>query len=148
MGLIDQILSGATGEAQRTAARNPIANVQMVMELIHGFPGGVQGVLQKLAGSGLEAQVQSWIGSGANQRVSADQVMHALGPEQMQRVAQKFGVDQELAANSIADLLPGLVDQLTPGGRMDADTLSGGLAQIRGLLPEYSSPFTGKRTDA
>jgi uncharacterized protein YidB (DUF937 family) len=144
MGIIDEILAGATGAAQRTAARNPLANVQMVMELIHGYQGGLEGVLQKLASSGLGAQVQSWIGSGANQPVSADQVMHALGPERMQRVAQQFGVDQALAANSIADLLPHLVDRLTPDGRVDSGALSGSLDEIRSALPKFSSPFTGR----
>ena len=134
MGIIDELLAGATGEAQRTAARSPTINVQMVLDLIHGFPGGLQGVLQRLSTGGLGDQVQSWIGPGANARLPADQLMQALGSRHLQRVAQHFGVDQELVANSVADLLPDLVDRLTPAGHPDTEVIEGGLSRLKGVM--------------
>jgi uncharacterized protein YidB (DUF937 family) len=133
MNLIDQILSGAAGEAQ-TAASNPMAAVEMLMQLIHRSPGGLQGLLQKLSDGGLGPQVQSWVGGGPNIRVHADQIITALGSKRLQRVAAQFGVDQELLANTIADLLPDLVDRLTPAGRADEGTIEGGLARLKGVI--------------
>jgi uncharacterized protein YidB (DUF937 family) len=133
MNLIDQILSGAAGEAQ-TAASNPMASVEMLMRLIHRCPGGLQGLLQKLSEGGLAAQVHSWVSAGPNMRVNADQIMEALGHKRLQRVAAHFGVDQELLANTIADLLPDLVDRLTPAGRTDEGTIESGLARLHGVI--------------
>jgi uncharacterized protein YidB (DUF937 family) len=133
MGLIDQILSGAAGSAQKTAAANPIATVQMVMKVVQGFPGGVQGLLQKLSEAGLRAQVRSWVSGGPNLPVTADQIMQALGAAHLQPVARQFGVDQEQVANSTADLLPDLVDRLTPEGR--EDDLDAGLSGLAARIP-------------
>ena len=135
MGVIDQILSGATGSAQTAAAGNPMATVQMVMSLINRFPGGMQGLLHKLSASGLQAQVQSWIGGGANQSVTGDQVIQALGSEHLQPVAQQFGVEQAQVANSLADLLPDVVDRLTPDGRADEGSLERGWSALKGRMP-------------
>ena len=133
MDLIDQILSGAAGSAQKTAAANPIATVQMVMKVVQGFPGGVQGLLQKLSEAGLRAQVRSWVSGGPNLPVTADQIMQALGAAHLQPVARQFGVDQEQVANSTADLLPDLVDRLTPEGR--EDDLDAGLSGLAARIP-------------
>lgn len=133
MGVIDEIISGATGEAQRTAA-NADATVQMLMLLIHGFPGGLHGVLQRLSERGLAPQVQTWIADGPNTPVFADQMMRAVGSRQLQRVAQQFGVDQEIVASSVADLLPDLVDRLTPRGHADERTLESGVASFKGMI--------------
>jgi uncharacterized protein YidB (DUF937 family) len=133
MGLIDQILSGAAGSAQKTAAANPIATVQMVMKAVQGFPGGMQGLLQRLSEAGLSAQVKSWVSGGPNLPVTADQIMQALGAAHLQPVARQFGVDQEQVANSTADLLPDLVDRLTPEGR--EDDLDAGLSGLAARIP-------------
>jgi uncharacterized protein YidB (DUF937 family) len=133
MNLIDQILSGAAGEAQ-TAANNPLASVQMLMGLIHRCPGGLQGLLQKLSERGLGPQVESWVNAGPNQPVSADQIIQALGSRRLQRVAEQFGVDQELLGNTVADLLPDLVDRLTPAGRADEAMIESGLARLKGVI--------------
>ena len=133
MNLIDQILSGAAGSAQKTAAANPIATVQMVMKVVQGFPGGMQGLLQRLGEAGLSAQVKSWVSGGPNLPVTADQIMQALGAAHLQPVARQFGVDQEQVANSTADLLPDLVDRLTPQGR--EDDLDAGLSGLAARIP-------------
>jgi uncharacterized protein YidB (DUF937 family) len=133
MGLIDQILSGAAGSAQTTAAANPMATVRMVMKLVQGFPGGAQGLLRKLSEAGLGAEVKSWVSGGRNLPVTADQIMQALGAAHLESVARQFGVDQEQVANSAADLLPDLVDHLTPAGR--EDDLDTGLSWLAARIP-------------
>ena len=144
MGFIDQILTGAAGSAQTAAADNPMGTVRMVMKLVHSYPGGVQGLLQKLSDAGLGAAVQSWVGGGPYLPVTADQIMRALGSAHLQPVAQRFGVDQQQLANSLADLLPGLVGRVTPAGRADA----AGIVQENGpAQPAHSSRATGPQRD-
>ncbi|HZP89042.1 MAG TPA: YidB family protein [Burkholderiales bacterium] len=135
MGLIDQIISGALGYAQTTAVRNPMATVQMVMQFVQCYPGGVHGLLNKLRGSGLREQVDSWISGGANLRISGDQLLQAVGREHIQWMAQRFGMDQQQAATSIADLLPEVIDQLTPRGEADQEALQSGLEALKAKIP-------------
>ncbi|VVE51787.1 hypothetical protein PTE30175_04637 [Pandoraea terrae] len=82
-----------------------------------GSLGGLGGLAQVLQGGGLGDAVQSWIGTGANQPVSADQITQALGPGgQLQQLADTAGVTPDEAAQQLTGLLPEVVNHLTPGG--------------------------------
>jgi uncharacterized protein YidB (DUF937 family) len=80
--------------------------------------GGLGGVLDQLQASGLGDQVQSWIGTGQNKKVSAQQIQQALGDDGVAAVANKAGVSKDEAASGIAEVLPQLVDKLTPDGKL------------------------------
>ena len=88
-----------------------------VMGLIEGA-GGLPALLQKLKDSGLEDHVASWIGSGENKPVSGDQVKDALGEENIQQIAQQAGIAPEHASTGLAQLLPQIIDKLTPNGQV------------------------------
>lgn len=135
MGLIDRIMSGAFGYAQNTAINNPLATVRLVMRLVETYPGGVQQLLDKLRASGLGEEVDSWLGHGANLPVTGDQIIAALGRTQVQEVAQHFGMDQQQAATSIAELLPEVVDRLAPKSGTDSEAFSRGLETLRRKIP-------------
>lgn len=64
--------------------------------------------------------LNSWIGSGANQPISADQLSGALGADVLAKVAGPLGLDASQLSGQLAQVLPGLVDQLTPNGRAPA----------------------------
>jgi uncharacterized protein YidB (DUF937 family) len=132
--MIDQIMSGALGYAQTTAVNNPLATVKMVMKFVQGYPGGMQALLSKLSESGLGDQVASWIGSGANSKISGDQVIDAFGAAHIQSVAQEFGMNQQQAATSIGELLPEVIDRLTPTGQHDPGEMARGFEGLRGKL--------------
>lgn len=76
--------------------------------------------------------MQSRIGTGANQRVSPDALSAALGPDLMVQLAQHMGSNQQQAAGTLADLLPDLIDQLTPKGQLPTDSGLGGLGALLG----------------
>lgn len=78
---------------------------------------GMAKVVGEFESSGLGDQVQSWIGSGQNQPVSAQEVEQAMGP-QVDQVAAQAGVSHQEAADGIAEVLPQAVDKLTPNGKM------------------------------
>lgn len=93
--------------------------------------GGVPALLQMLQNGGLGDQVASWIGTGENQPVSGDQITAALGEDQVQQIAQQAGIEAGHASTGLAQLLPQVIDQLTPNGAVPQDEL---LAQGMSLL--------------
>ena len=128
MGLLD--LGGPTGlDMQGSTTADPeSALVQAVLGmLVHGNEpgglggsgglGGLAGLLQRFQGAGLGDAVGSWVGGGADQPVSPDQVKSALGDGPLRTLAEHAGLDEDEAAAHLAGLLPPLVDRLTPDGQ-------------------------------
>ncbi|MGB7829081.1 MAG: YidB family protein [Pseudolabrys sp.] len=64
--------------------------------------------------------MKSWIGPGQNQPVSPNQLSSALGPQIIQILAQKTGLSEQEITSHLSQILPNVVDQLTPNGRLPA----------------------------
>lgn len=90
--------------------------------------GGLGALVQKFQQAGLGEVVASWIASGPNLPISAEQLSQVLGGgNALGGVAQQAGMNSGDLMGQLAQLLPQLVDQLTPDGRLpDAGQLSGG----------------------
>jgi len=136
MGLLDQ-LAGTVMGATNAQQQDPVPQGNLiggVMGMIDSA-GGLPALLQKLKDSGLQDQVASWIGTGANQPVSSDQIEQALGEDQIQQIAQQAGVAPEQATSGLAQLLPQVIDKLTPGGELpNNDVVAQGLNMLKGKL--------------
>src|SRR5215469_9473288 len=83
-----------------------------------GLLGGLGGLLDKLQKGGLGDVANSWVGSGQNQPVSPKQLGPALGPDIIKTLAQRSGLSEEELTRKLSQALPGLVDKLTPNGRL------------------------------
>ena len=83
-----------------------------------GVLGGLGGLLNKLEQGGLGDVTKSWVGSGQNQPVSPGQLGSALGPSIIKMLSQKSGISEEEITKQLSQVLPGLVDKLTPSGRL------------------------------
>ena len=83
-----------------------------------GVLGGLGGLLNKLEQGGLGDVTKSWVGSGQNQPVSPGQLGTALGPNIIKVLAQKSGLSEEELSKQLSQVLPGIVDKLTPNGRL------------------------------
>jgi uncharacterized protein YidB (DUF937 family) len=108
--------------------------MQMILALISSYPGGVQGLIQKLTAGGLAEHVQSWIGKGGNLPVSAEQIQSVLGSGTLASLAKQFGVSETAAADTVSQALPTVVDQVTPNGAVEDDLLQQGLGLLKGKL--------------
>ncbi|MFD7669199.1 YidB family protein [Streptomyces sp. NPDC059788] len=86
-----------------------------------GPGGGVHIVLGKLLQGELGRQAHSWVGHGANEPVTAEQVEQALPGETLRRIAEENGVSAREAAKQLAHTLPQAVDRLTPDGEIPQD---------------------------
>lgn len=129
MGLLDQLageLLGGSGGA------SPV--LQIAQQLLQSHEGGLADLLAQLNQDGLADQVKSWVGTGANLPVSADQLSTALGPAVIDKLAAALGMDAGTVTNQLAQGLPQLVDTLTPGGSVEgaSDLLSQGLGSLFG----------------
>jgi uncharacterized protein YidB (DUF937 family) len=83
-----------------------------------GVLGGLGGLMKKLEQGGLGSAADSWVGSGQNQPVSPGQLGSALGPSIIKMLAQKSGLSEEELTKQLSQVLPGIVDKLTPNGRL------------------------------
>jgi uncharacterized protein YidB (DUF937 family) len=113
MGLLDNLENEAVGKVLG-GTTNPLASGLLTM--IQNQPGGLQGMVQSFHDKGMGGLVSSWVGSGANSPISADQIHQVLGSDQVKALAAKAGISPDEAGSAIAQLLPTLVNKLTPNG--------------------------------
>ena len=97
-----------------------------------GAAGGVTGLVEAFQKGGLGEVAQSWVSSGPNQAISAEQIQAVLGSGAIGQFAEKLGVDPQVGAAKLAELLPGLVDGLTPGGQLPTEGLGGAVGDLLG----------------
>jgi uncharacterized protein YidB (DUF937 family) len=128
MGLLDQIIGAVTGGKGGL----DLGDVQKLLAK-DGPLGGIDGVVSKLNQAGLGDKVQSWIGAGGNEPISADEVKRAVPDAELDAVAERAGVSKDEAASSLSAVLPQLVDKLTPDGKLpDMGSLDDQLGKLLG----------------
>jgi uncharacterized protein YidB (DUF937 family) len=101
-----------------------------------GGGAGLGGILESLNSKGLGDVVSSWLGSGDNKAIAPDQVKEALGSDAVAQFAQKAGIESVGDASTVlAGMLPGLVDKLSPDGKIpETSGLDGLVGGILGAL--------------
>lgn len=114
MGLLDDVLGAVGGKSGGEGGKAGM------MDAIGGLlgGGGIGGLVEQFTKGGLGEAVGSWIGTGSNLPVSAEQIQSVLGNEQVKSIAAKLGLSTEDASKGIASLLPQVVDKLTPDGKV------------------------------
>jgi uncharacterized protein YidB (DUF937 family) len=138
MGLLDSVLGSAMGALQGggQGGAGGAVLMQVIGSLLQGqggaggAAGGLGALLQQLQQGGLGDAAQSWVSTGPNLPVSADQLQSALGADRIDALAQQVGLPAGDLSSQLAQFLPQVVDQLTPGGQLPA----GGGADLGGLL--------------
>ena len=124
MGLLDKVLN--MGGASPAPASSQSSLVSVVLSTLQSG-GGIQGLVEKFTANGLGNVVQSWIGTGQNLPISPEQVRNVLGSEKINEIAGKAGVSPEQASTGLSQVLPDIVNRLTPDGEIPTgDLLSKG----------------------
>jgi uncharacterized protein YidB (DUF937 family) len=138
MGLMDDLLS-KTGLSNTTGGgeHQPDKGLASgILEMLTSQQsGGLQGLVQSFTQKGLGSIVSSWVSTGPNLPVSGDQIQSALGSDTISSLAQKAGVAPGMAGSLLAQVLPGLVDKLTPEGKIpeSGNLLEQGLNFLKGM---------------
>lgn len=109
---------------------NPILDALIPMLTKGGALGGLAGLLATFKSAGLGGKADSWVSSGANQPLTNDEVTSALGSGTVEEVAAKAGVSKDEAAGGLASMLPGLFDELSPGGSLPTGNI---VKSLKGL---------------
>ena len=130
MSLLDQALGALAGGQSGDNS----ALLQTVMQLVNNPQnGGLEGLIQSFQQGGLGEIVNSWVSTGQNLPISAEQIQSVLGSSSLSGLAAQLGVSPEQASGSLADMLPQLIDQMTPNGQMPqgGDLLTQGLDMLK-----------------
>lgn len=134
MGLLDSI-AGMASQALSSGQGNH-SLLQGVLGLLQNHEGGVAGLVQQFKDKGLGEVAASWVGTGENLPISAEQLKGVLGNETLGQMAAQLGVSGDQLSSQLSGLLPQVIDKLTPngevaGGGFDA---SQALGMLQGLL--------------
>src|SRR5690606_30309042 len=129
MNIMDSLKSVFGGEGDKQGNL-----VSAVMDII-GSEGGLNGLISKFNSNGLGDVISSWIGTGNNIPVSPNQLEKVLDNNTINSVSSKFGIEKNDLLGSLSNLLPQVVDKLTPDGKMpEGDILSQGMNMLGGLF--------------
>ena len=121
--------TGSAGINPGSAAASG-ALISQVIAMIQSRPGGLAGLLQAFQQGGLGHLFQSWISTGQNLPVSAEQLHNTVGSDWIARITQATGLSQSQVEQHLSTLLPQVVDHLTPGGQMPQGDIGGELAKV------------------
>lgn len=108
---ISQSTGGAVDVTKVTALIGP------VMEQIQSS-GGINALLGKLRDAGFTDQVNSWLSAGSNLTIDPEALSQVIGVDKIKALATQSGLSIEQVKTSIADILPGIVDTMSPGGSL------------------------------
>lgn len=138
MGLLDSVV-GAMGQGQGGGGQSALLAAVLGMLTqgsgANGATGGLGGLLGKLQEGGLGHVADSWVGTGQNLPISPGQLGGVLGNDTLTNMASKLGMDHGDLLGQLSQMLPQVVDKLTPHGQvpqgdvggMDLGSLLGGL---------------------
>lgn len=101
MGLLDGVIGGVVGAAA----------TQFIQQ-----HGGVQGIVSQMQQHGMGETVKSWVATGPNAPISADQLHQVFGTGTLAEIAQRVGMTPQELSQKLAQILPQAVDHLTPSG--------------------------------
>jgi uncharacterized protein YidB (DUF937 family) len=135
MGLLDGLLGSVLGNVMggQQGGAGGLASIVGGLLANDGEHGGLGGLVGKFEQAGLGNVVSSWIGSGQNLPISADQLQNVLGSDAVSGIAAKLGVNPTDALGQLSSMLPGLVDKLTPNGQAPAGGF-GNMGDLAGML--------------
>lgn len=136
MGLFDQVVGAVMSGQTADGAANPL--LAGIMQLVNDPQiGGLAGLVQAFQNGGLGEIAKSWVSTGQNLPISAEQIQSVLGNSGLlQNLASQFGLNSEQVSGQLAELLPQVVDKLTPNGTIPEsnDLVAQGLDLLKGKL--------------
>lgn len=143
MGLLDGILGNILGAAlggNRQQAQDPLSSIlggltgassapggggnvllQLILSMLQQN-GGLEGVLGKFRDAGMAAQADSWVSTGQNMDLTADQLQQVFGSGALNDIAAQLGLSQNQAGLAMSQMLPELINQLTPQGQVTRES--------------------------
>ena len=137
MGLLDEVLSMAGSAGSGQQPQHASALTAIIGYVNSPQVGGIAGLQKMFQQGGLGGVFSSWVSSGQNMPISADQLQGVLHSGAFQEVAQKAGINPDQLSGMMSSLLPHLVDKLSPNGALpESGTLQ---SMLKGLASGQSA---------
>lgn len=95
--------------------------------------GGISGILAKFQKQGLDKQADSWVGNSQNEKITPQQVQQVFDQPAITDLAKSLNTTPDAASKTLADVLPELLNQFTPNGKLPADE-GNVLSSVMGML--------------
>jgi uncharacterized protein YidB (DUF937 family) len=138
MGLLDDLIGNVLGSALGgNRKQDPLGSIlgglaggnqaesgNMLLQvalLLLQQNGGLEGVLNRFRQGGRGPQADSWVGTGQNMNISANELQQIFGASTLRDLASQLGIPEERAGSTMAQVLPELINQLTPQGQIPAN---------------------------
>jgi uncharacterized protein YidB (DUF937 family) len=141
MGLLDSVLGSVLGGANQQQAGGAGALINIVAGMLANSGqgggeggGGLGGLVEQFQRGGLGDVMSSWIGTGQNQPISPDQLGGVLGDDLIGKLTQQTGMNPGDLLGQLSQMLPQMVDQATPAGKIP----DGGLGDIGAILGRFA----------
>jgi uncharacterized protein YidB (DUF937 family) len=127
----------SAGEEQGSApAEAGSALYEHVFEMVRGT--GLSSLIEKFHAQGLGDVVSSWVGTGENKPISAEQLGSVLNTEHIAELASKLGLQKDQLLSQLSSVLPNLVNQLTPDGKVpEGGIVERSIGMLKGLLTGF-----------
>ena len=126
-GGLGDIIGGMLGGGARPGAGASGGLSDMLGGLLGGgaagsvLIGGLKNLLGDMEGNGQGEAVKSWVGTGANQPITPDDLARAVGIDDIDAVAKQTGMPREQVLSALSEHLPEFINQLTPNGRLPSE---------------------------
>lgn len=131
---VSKIFEGTAGDTQHQSLAIETVGLLARRE------GGLRSLVQDFEQNGLGHIIASWIGTGENLTISADQINRVMGSQCISDLAKRAGIAPEKVAGYLTKSLPNLVDTLTPEGKV------GSTGDLRSRSSEILAAFIPKET--
>lgn len=139
MSMLESLLGGVLKNVQGNAAAPGAANplLQLVAQMLSNNSqfGGLAGLVQQFQQAGFGSQMDSWVSTGRNLPISPDQLQEVFGQNRIQQMAQSVGMEPSNFGEQFAQVLPQVVDGLTPEGSAPERGFDDALSELSRLIP-------------
>ena len=133
MGFLEDIAGkvlGTSKQGGQTALINAVVGM-----LGNKNTGGLGGLVEQFAAKGLGDLVNSWVSTGDNLPATPAQIQKGLGSDMISQLGAQVGLSPDAVTSSLSELLPQIVDKLTPGGKVqEEDIMSQGADLLKSLF--------------
>ncbi len=118
MGILDSLENSPAFKGLLSQLEGAVLPVVLSEVLGNGSQGGLNAIIAKLQQAGLGDQVKSWIGTGQNLPITAEQLQQVLGSDTVKQLAARFNIPVDQLGKVLAQALPTAVDRASPNGKL------------------------------
>ena len=118
MGILDSLENNPAFKSALSQLGAAVLPAVLGQLMGSGGQGGLSAIVAKLEQAGFGDQVKSWIGTGQNLPITADQLKQVLGSDTVRQLAAKYNIPIDQVAEVLAHQLPLAVDQASPNGKL------------------------------